>query len=110
VSWGEGAKDFSRADLERGINLAAEFPSNPFSEPFRKIDELVARKQAFETPMIKEVITHFRRVRDLLRDDAQAAAAMASLRARLMARDDALHAEVRAALAPVRHTVTVVAE
>ncbi|MBI4605357.1 MAG: DUF1080 domain-containing protein [Planctomycetes bacterium] len=107
VAWGSTSKSFSRADLERGVNLAAEILDNPLREPFRKVDELVGRKQAFETSMIKEAITRFRTVRDLLGDDAGARQALEALRARFEARHAALAAEVRAAAAPVRHTIEV---
>jgi lysophospholipase L1-like esterase len=107
VTWGKETKSFSREDLQKGINLAAEFPENPFTGAFRKVDELVSRKQNFETPMIKEVITRFRAIQGLLGDDKEAHAALETLRARLLARDDALAAEARAAIEPVRHTIEV---
>ncbi len=54
VTWGTETKTFSAEDLARGINLAAEFPCNPFCEQFAKVDAAVAAKQAFETRQIKE--------------------------------------------------------
>jgi lysophospholipase L1-like esterase len=54
VSWGNQSKTFSAEDLARGINLADEFPENPFSEAFAKVDAAVAAKQAFETKQIKQ--------------------------------------------------------
>lgn len=53
VTWGTQSKTFSAADLERGINLAAEFPGNPFGEAFAKVDSAVAAKENFETTEIK---------------------------------------------------------
>ncbi len=110
VTWGKATRSFSKAELEKGINLAAEFLDSPFGDAFRKVDELVAKKQNFETPMIKDVITRFQTVRNLLGDDAGAKAALETLRARFVARDDELHAAVRAAVVPVRHTIAVEAE
>ncbi len=110
VTWGKESKAFSRDALEKGINLAAEFPENPFSEAFRRVDDRVAKKQNYETPMIKEIITHFRTTRGLLGEDREALAAMETLRARLLARDDALAAEARAAIEAVRHTIEVTSE
>jgi hypothetical protein len=110
VTWGKETKSFSREDLQKGINLAAEFPENPFTGAFRKVDEVVSKKQNFETPMIKEIITRFRAIQGLLGDDKEAQAALETLRARLVARDDALAAEARAAVAPVRHTIEVMPE
>ena len=48
------SKTFTADQLARGINLAAEFPCNPFCEAFAKVDAAVAAKQAFETRQIKQ--------------------------------------------------------
>ncbi len=49
VTWGTEAKEFTREQLEKGINLAAEFPRTPFDEPFAALSAAVADKQAYET-------------------------------------------------------------
>ena len=54
VTWGTESKTFLGAQLERGINLAAEFPCNPFCAAFAKVDAAVAAKQAYETTQIKQ--------------------------------------------------------
>jgi lysophospholipase L1-like esterase len=110
VTWGTASKSFSKEQLEKGINLAAEFLDNPFSDAFRKVDEQVSKKQGFETPMIKDVITRFGVAKSLLGEDAVAEAALETVRQRLVAKDDALHATVRAAIVPVRHTIGVESE
>jgi lysophospholipase L1-like esterase len=58
VTWGKTSKDFSSADLAKGINLAAEFLDNPFSEQFAKVHEAVKAQQAFETPFIKSFVVN----------------------------------------------------
>jgi lysophospholipase L1-like esterase len=110
VSWGEASKSFSKEELEAGVNLAKEFPDNPFSGPFREVDEVVARKQAIETPLVKDIITRFRTARQLLGSDAEGIGAMEKLRERLLARVTALQDDARAAVKPVRHTITVTPE
>jgi len=55
VTWGGNTKQFSAQQLRKGINLAAEFPLNPFSEAFARVDAAVAAKQAFETKQIKQI-------------------------------------------------------
>ncbi len=55
VTWGEHAAEFDAATLAEGINLAHEFPVNPFCPAFQRVDEAVAAKQAFETHQIKRV-------------------------------------------------------
>jgi lysophospholipase L1-like esterase len=57
VTWGAASKLFSAEQLEQGINLSVEFPNNPFTEAFAKVDAVVAAKQEFET---KEMKTDFR--------------------------------------------------
>jgi lysophospholipase L1-like esterase len=55
VTWGGQSKVFARADLERGVNLAAEFPQGPLKPAFDKIWKAVGDKQAFETKQIKSL-------------------------------------------------------
>jgi lysophospholipase L1-like esterase len=110
VTWGPSTKHFTREQLAAGVNLAAEFPETPFANAFRKLDEAVAQKQVFETRMIKEGLTWFRSIRALLDNDADAEAALTSLRARLLDRHAKLQAEVRAAVVPVRHHLVLRAD
>lgn len=56
VTWGSQTKEFAPEQLEQGINLAAEFLQNPFSEPFKKVHETVLRQQRYETPMVKDIL------------------------------------------------------
>lgn len=55
VTWGTESRSYAGEDLERGINLAADFTVNPFGEAFRRVDEAVGRKQAYETRQVKEL-------------------------------------------------------
>lgn len=110
VNWGGQSKTFTRQQLEAGINLAAEFLDNPFSGPFAAVDKAVRRKEAFETFMIKQIVTQFRSLpRDLARD-ADARRALDQARAALDAEDARLHAAARAAIKPVTHTISVSVE
>jgi len=107
VTWGEQSKRFRREQLQAGINLAAEFLDNPFSGPFQALDELVAKKQAFETAMIKQCISTFRQYRSLFGDDPEVEAATAMLRERLLRIHEQWQADVRDAVVPVRHTLKI---
>lgn len=53
VRWGAQTKIYPAAELARGVNLAADFITNPFSEAFTRMDKAVAEKQAYETRQIK---------------------------------------------------------
>lgn len=46
LTWGAHAKEYASAELEKGINLAAEFMDNPFSEPYRKVRWVVMDEKA----------------------------------------------------------------
>lgn len=110
VTWGAASKVFARADLEKGINLAAEFADSPFAEPFRKLEGLVAAKQAYETVMIKSIVTNLPKLAGSAADDAEFAAAAEAFRKALFARQEKLGAAARAAVVPVRHAVAVAPE
>ncbi len=96
VTWGEQSKSFSAAQLAHGVNLAAEFPCNPFCAAFGKVDAAVAAKQAYETKEIKE---SFR--------SAEAKTDMAGVAARAEKERDVLVAAIKAAFVPVTHKIRI---
>lgn len=53
ITWGETSKSYTAAQLRAGVNLAADFEINPFSEVFHRVDEAVAAKQVYETRQVK---------------------------------------------------------
>jgi len=110
VTWGAGSKTFTKAELEAGINLAAEFLDNPFVESFRKVEGMIAQKQNFETVMIKQTINSFPRLLDATGKDKQLEASLEALRGQLFETQQKLGGSVRTAMTPVKHTITVVAE
>ncbi len=107
VTWGDQKKNFSAEQLAQGINLSVEFPSNPFTEAFAKVDAAVAAKQEFET---KEMKTDFRpngnlrapieevipQTEKVVKDDEK--------------KHDQLAAAVSAAFVPVTHIIRIEAE
>lgn len=109
VTWGEESKEFTREQLESGVNLAAEFSRTPFDASFRKVLQAVGAKQNFETAMIKNMVTAFRSFTGEAKEDAELAAAFAKVGERLNARQQQLEAEVRKAITPVKHMLTVAA-
>jgi len=110
VTWGAASKTFSKEDLEKGINLAAEFQENPFAEPFRKLESMIGAKQALETGMIKAVINQFPRTVDAMGKDKAVEASIEALRKQMFETHEKLDASVRSALLPVKHTITVAVE
>jgi lysophospholipase L1-like esterase len=55
VTWGDISRTYSAEQLSKGVNLAADFEVNPFSEAFNKVDKAVAAKQSYETKQIKQI-------------------------------------------------------
>ena len=96
VTWGSESKTFTADQLARGINLAAEFPCNPFCEAFAKVDAAVAAKEAYETQQIKQT---FR--------SPEAKADMEGVAARTEKEREPLAAAIRAAFVPVIHTIKI---
>jgi lysophospholipase L1-like esterase len=101
VTWGNSTKTFSLTQLEVGINLAAEFPDNPFSAQFDKVHKLVQAQQNFETPMTKSLINT---MWQMAADDPEAIGkVIAAANKKRQARMDA----ARAAVIPIKHTLRI---
>lgn len=107
VTFGTVTKTFSKEQLSAGINLAAEFIDNPFVGPFQQVLDEVGRKQAYETMMIKGIITNFRHLGAPLADDAEVQAALATLRRKMTEQDDAAREKAEAAVTPVRYKLVI---
>ncbi len=96
IEWGDQSKEFLASELAAGINLAEEFPQNPFSDAFDRVDRAVAAKQAFETGQVKNVFHGRRGKADLDK-------AVAETEAQRQPLADAIHA----AMVPVTHEITI---
>jgi len=96
ITWGDASKTYTAEELAKGANLAADFEVNPFSEAFKRVDEAVVKKQAYET----------RQVKDLFhgpegQTDMETTAALTE-----KARAPLVNA-INAAFVPVRHTIAI---
>lgn len=107
VTWGMEAKEFTKEQLSAGINLAAEFDKSPLDAPFIALVVAVNNKQAYETPMIKGMVTNFRNFAADAKADPEFAAAMNTLKQKMMAKQEKLDAEAHAKLGPVKHVIKV---
>jgi lysophospholipase L1-like esterase len=99
ITWGGASKSFTSEHLAHGVNLAEEFPQNPFSEAFAKVDSAVAAKQAFETKQIKQI---FR--------SPGAKIDMEGVAAETEKERTPLAEAIHAAFVPVTHTIKIVPE
>ncbi len=108
VKWGEQTKEFTKGQLESGINLAAEFSQTPFDENFQNIIRAIGTKQNYETVLIKNLITSFRNFSNETKNDPELAQAFKTVTTRLMVRHSELDKEVRQQIVPVKHTIEIV--
>ncbi len=107
VKWGEQTKEFTKEQLESGINLAAEFSQTPFDENFQNILRAIGAKQNFETVLIKNLITSFRNFSNEMKNDPELDQAFKAVTTRLMARHSELDKEVRQRIVPVKHKIEI---
>jgi lysophospholipase L1-like esterase len=96
ITWGATARTYSARQLAGGVNLAADFEVNPFSDAFKAVDEAVARKQEFETKQIKNFFHGETGKTDMEKTVAETEKDRAPL-----------VAAIKEAFAPVTHTLTI---
>jgi len=96
IVWGNTTNIYSSSQLAAGVNLAADFVDNPFCEPFKRVDEAVAAKQAYETKQIKQVFHSKEAQADMTKAVEQTEAERAPLAA-----------AIAAAVVPVRHSILI---
>jgi hypothetical protein len=99
VTWGAVSKTYSSEQLAKGVNLAEEFPVNPFSAAFATVDAAVTAKQDYETRQVK-VMFHGPEAKIEME-------ALADLTERVRA---PLAQAVQKAFMPVTHTITIAPE
>jgi len=104
ITWGEESREFTAAELARGINLAAEFLKNPFVKAFGAVEKAVLSKQEFET----QFISHFLYERTNLLQMAPAkSAAIDQVEAGFRDVHEGLFDRCAAAVKPVTHTIQI---
>jgi lysophospholipase L1-like esterase len=104
LTWGESTKRFSRDQLKNGINLAAEFIENPFSEPFNKVEAAVRDQQKYETPLVKSFLTKLPDLKKVVPEESEAIDKIATTAIR---HDRELIAASAATVTPVTHTLVI---
>jgi hypothetical protein len=104
VTWGKTEKVFSRDDLEKGINLAAEFIDNPFSVPFMEVQKAIQAQQNLETPLHKVWVHNLQPIREQLPEAREGAEQIVQAAA---AKRQRLADAASAAVTPVKHTIRI---
>ena len=100
----QASREFSAADLAKGINLAATFIDNPFCEPFRRVESKIARQQETELWLVKTLLSTLPEYERAIPDEKDALARIADA---IVKRSKALRDESAAAVVPVRHTIRI---
>ncbi len=104
VTWGSASKTFTSAQLAAGINLAAEFPQNPFSEPFAVATKALQDQQLFEAIGIKNILNPLEHWRLAMPEGIQQYDALKKI---IMDKSAANRTASRDAVKPVSYTITV---
>jgi hypothetical protein len=104
VTWGHVSKEFPAADLEKGINLAAEFLNNPFHDQFYKVQAAVQVQQTFETPLVKTYLHSVPDLRALVPDKG---ACFDEVTAAALKKDAGLFDAAQALVVPIQHTIRI---
>ncbi len=116
VTWGPESKTFTAQQLTQGINLAAEFPANPFSSAFAKVDAAVAAKQAYETKQIQKLFRGGNGTNDdqISGNNGMNMAQVAAVTERVAARAEKEHEvfadAVLSSFVPVTHVIKITAQ
>jgi len=104
VTWGKETKEYAAADLEKGVNLAADFLANPFSDQFAKVDAAVQAQQAVETTLAQQFLHNLDNLKAMIPEEA---AALDNIAAAGMKKDADLFAAAQTLVIPVQHTIKI---
>ncbi|MHC4259923.1 MAG: SGNH/GDSL hydrolase family protein [Planctomycetota bacterium] len=104
VTWGITSRQYTGAELAKGINLAADFLDNPFSKPFSRSEEVIRKQQVFETRLTR-VLLH--RIPDYLRYVPETKEDIDNLIKKLCQKDKEMAAASAASVVPVRHSIKI---
>ncbi|MBN2559595.1 MAG: SGNH/GDSL hydrolase family protein [Phycisphaerae bacterium] len=104
ITWGKTSKEYAAAELANGVNLAAEFLDNPFSEPFAKVEGAIAQKQGMEVGLIKTLIHNLPAYQRAAPEEAPAIDRIAE---GLVRQDKQAREAAAAEVQPVKHTIRI---
>jgi len=124
ITWGAASRTYIADELARGVNLADDFPVNPFSDAFKKVDDAVAAKQAYEQKEIQQIFHalldgKFKTAEDIKDPEVQELFALRTADGALdrdaiikatEAKRAPLAEAVKAAFVPVTHTIKILAK
>lgn len=104
VTWGDACREYSAEQLAGGINLAADFLDNPFSEPFRQVESKIAQQQGLEVQLVKTLLHNLPAYKQMVPEEADVMERIAKI---LVAKDKEARDASAAAVTPVKHTLKI---
>ena len=104
VTWGSAKKHFTAEQLQKGINLAAEFLDNPFCEPFQKVEQKIARQQEMEVNLVKNLLHNLMQYEHALPEERESLERVAE---GLVKKDKIARDASAAAVEPVKHVIKI---
>jgi hypothetical protein len=104
VTWGTTTKEYSADDLAKGVNLAADFLVNPFSDQFAKVNAAVQTQQADETTLVKNFLHNVASFKIMA---PHSAVELDKTSADAVAQEKALSGAAAALVTPVRHAIKI---
>jgi lysophospholipase L1-like esterase len=104
VTWGKQSKTFPASTLQKGINLAAEFLDNPFSDAFAKVDAAVRHQQDFEGSGLNSMLHS---ISDWASNYPEQRAAFDQFRTTTLSMVETNRKTARDLVQPVQHTLKV---
>ncbi len=103
VTWGATTVQYTKDQLNAGVNLAADIVQNPFSESFNIVERAIREKQNFETTAIKGLINTLGNLRTKMPNDPAFDAAEEVVRKE----QQRLAKRAKDAFVPVTHTIQI---
>ncbi|XHR27132.1 MAG: SGNH/GDSL hydrolase family protein [Chthoniobacteraceae bacterium] len=104
VTWGGQTKAFDAAALSKGINLAAEFPDNPFSQPFAAVEQKIREQQDYEVIAVKSLLHSLIAWNEQVPEFAEQYGRQAL---QVVAKSKNLREKAQAAVVPVKHRLVI---
>lgn len=104
VTWGEESREYSGQELEKGVNLAADFVKHPFAAPFAKVSNKISEQQNFERIAILSALHSLLNWRKSFPDGEHNYTNMQNM---VLKKAKEFRAASRAAVTPVRHTIKI---
>lgn len=104
ITWGKTSKEFSTAMAAKGINLAAEFLDNPFSDAFHKVEGKIVEQQGLEVYLVKVLLHNIPEYERMAPDEV---AALERIAEGILKKDKAARDASATAVRPVKHSIQI---